>query len=323
MTGSAGFIGYHVCRLLLESNETVEGVDNLDDAYDVRLKEWRLRQLSIWPNFRSSEFDISDYRAVRPLFATDSAGGPSQISAVINLGARAGVRSSLDDPWAYYQTNAIGTLNLLELCREFEVKKFVLASSSSVYGAETSRPFVEEGHTSRPLSPYGASKKAAETLVYSYHYLYGIDATVLRYFTVYGPAGRPDMGPFIFIRAISEGAPITVFGDGKQERDFTYVDDVARGTIDALRPLGYEIINLGGNRPVVLTHFIEIIEESLGKKAQIEYAPAHSADVKATWADIHRAERLLDWRPKISIEEGIKRTVQWYTDNREWAREIR
>ena len=212
MTGCAGFIGYHVCRLLLESNETVEGVDNLDDAYDVRLKEWRLRQLSIWPNFRFSEFDISDHRAVRPLFATDSVGGPSQISAVINLGARAGVRSSLDDPWAYYQTNAIGTLNLLELCREFEVKKFVLASSSSVYGAETSRPFVEEGHTSRPLSPYGASKKAAETLVYSYHYLYGIDATLLRYFTVYGPAGRPDMGPFIFIRAISEGAPITVFG---------------------------------------------------------------------------------------------------------------
>ena len=321
VTGCAGFIGSNVCRLLLRQGETVVGLDNLNDAYDVRVKHWRLDQLKSGPSFRFHTIDLSDQVALRPLFAGAKDAAP--ITSVVNLGARAGVRYSVETPWVYYEANAVGTLNLLELCREFEVQKFVLASTSSVYGADTPRPFREDSDTSRPLSPYAASKKAAETLVYTYHHLYGLDATVLRYFTVYGPAGRPDMSIFIFIRAIAEGEPITVFGDGRQERDFTYVDDIARGTVAALRPLGYEIINLGSDRPVVLWDVIKMIEDALGKKAPIEHAPMHAADVRATWADVRRAETLLGWRPQVSIEEGIRRTVQWYNENREWAKDIR
>ena len=323
VTGCAGFIGSNVCRLLLEGGQLVEGVDELNDAYDVRLKRWRLEQLESHPSFRFYKLDISDYSALRSVFTRDGEEGSHSFSSVVNLGARAGVRQSVEDPWTYYRANTIGTLNLLELCREFEVKKFVLASTSSVYGADTPRPFKEDSHTSRPLSPYAASKKAAETLVYTYHHLYELDATVLRYFTVYGPAGRPDMSVLNFVRAIAEGEPITVFGDGRQERDFTYIDDIARGTVAALKPLGYEVINLGGDRPVVLADVITLIEECLEKKARIEYAPMHPADVRATWADIHRAQELLEWRPKVSIEEGIKRTVDWYRENREWAMDIR
>ena len=322
VTGCAGFIGSNVCRLLLEEGQSVEGVDNLNDAYDVRVKHWRLERLKSHPSFRFLDLDISDHTDLRSVFAGSGVDASPTFSAVVNLGARAGVRYSIQDPWVYYQANTTGTLNLLELCREFGVTKFVLASTSSVYGADTPRPFKEDSNTSRPLSPYAASKKAAETVVFTYHHLYGLDATVLRYFTVYGPAGRPDMSVFIFTRAIAEGQPITVFGDGKQERDFTYVEDVARGTVSALKPLGYEIINLGGDRPVVLADVIKMIEDCLGKKARIDYAPMHSADVRATWADIRRAEELLDWRPQVSIEEGVKRTVRWYLDNREWAKDI-
>ena len=312
VTGCAGFIGSNVCRLLLEDGESVEGVDNISDAYDVRLKHWRLDQLKGHARFRFRNVDISDYSAIRSVFEGSQANASAGFSAVANLGARAGVRQSVEDPWVYHQVNTVGTLNLLELCRQLGVMKFVLASTSSVYGADTERPFKEDSNTSRPLSPYASSKKAAETLVYTYHHLYGLDATVLRYFTVYGPAGRPDMSIFIFVRSISEDEPITVFGDGTQERDFTYVDDVARGTVKALRPLGYEIINLGSDRPVVLADVITMIEDAVGKKARIQYAPMHSADVRATWADIRRAGRLLDWQPEVSIEEGISRTVSWY-----------
>ena len=241
----------------------------------------------------------------------------------MHLGAQAGVQASVSDPWTYYETNVLGTLNTLELCRELGVEKFILASTSSVYGADTPRPFREDSDTSRPLSPYAASKKAAETLTYAYHHLHGLDATVLRYFTVYGPAGRPDMSIFRFVRSIAEGDPITVTGDGRQERDFTFVDDIARGTVAALKPLGYEVINLGGDRPVVLADAIGIIEGALRQTAAIEYAPMPSADVPATWADIRRAEKLLGWRPQVPIEEGVERTVRWYLENREWAKEIR
>ena len=323
VTGCAGFIGSNVCRLLLEEGHGVVGVDNLNDAYDVRLKQWRLEQFSAHPDFRFLQLDISDYSALSSAFASHSVDGSPPFPSVVNLGARAGVRPSVSDPWAYYQANTVGTLNLLELCRQFQVPKLVLASTSSVYGADTPRPFKEDSDTSRPLSPYAASKKAAETLLYTYHHLNRLDATVLRYFTVYGPAGRPDMSIFIFVRNIAEGDPITVFGDGTQERDFTYVDDVARGTVAALDAPGYEIINLGSDRPVVLNDVIEMIEGCLGKKAQVEYAPMHGADVRATWADIDRAQRLLGWRPEIPIEEGIRRTVEWYRENRSWAKDIR
>ena len=324
VTGCAGFIGSNVCRILLDQGESVDGVDNLNDAYDVRVKHWRLDQLKARSGFQFHNRDLSDHTSMRSLFAGlgSSDGDKRPFSSVINLGARAGLRQSTEDPWAFFEANTIGTLNLLELCREFEVKKLVLASTSSVYGEDTPQPYKEDSPASRPLSPYAASKKAAETLLYAYHHLYGLDTTVLRYFTVYGPAGRPDMSIFIFIRCIAEGETITVFGDGKQDRDFTYVDDVARGTVAALKPLGYEIINLGGDRRVVLADVISMIEGELGKKAIIEYAPSHPADSRSSWADIERAGRLLDWRPEVSIEEGVRRTVEWYNDNREWAKDL-
>jgi nucleoside-diphosphate-sugar epimerase len=237
----------------------------------------------------------------------------------VNLAARAGVRPSVENPWVYYQANCDGTLNLLDLCRRYRVPKFLLASTSSLYGAHNPVPYREDADTNRPLSPYAASKKAAETIAYTYHYLHQIDVSVVRYFTVYGPAGRPDMSIFRFTRWMSEGDPLVLFGDGTQQRDFTYVDDIARGTIAALRPLGYEVINLGGDRPVSMASVIEEISRLVGKPPRVERRPAHPADVPATWADIGKARALLAWAPTVSLEEGLRRTVQWYRENRTLA----
>ncbi len=212
VTGAAGFIASNVCRLLLDAGHTVVGVDNLNDAYDRRLKRWRLARLTPESRFRFEQLDIGDLAAAERVFQGQS------FNAVLNLAARAGVRPSVANPWVYFQTNADGTLNLLELCRRFGVSKFVLSSTSSLYGAHNRLPFTEEADTNRPLSPYAASKKAAEAIAYTYHHLHGLDVTVLRYFTVYGPAGRPDMSVFRFLRKIAEGEPIVVFGDGKQQR---------------------------------------------------------------------------------------------------------
>jgi nucleoside-diphosphate-sugar epimerase len=228
----------------------------------------------------------------------------------------------VENPWIYLETNVTGTLNLLELCRQQGVRKFVLASTSSLYGKENEMPYRETMDTSRPLSPYAASKKAAESLCYTYHYLYDLDVTVFRYFTVYGPAGRPDMSLFRFTQWIGEGRPVLVYGDGTQQRDFTYVDDIARGTIAGLKPLGYEIINLGSDTPVVLMDAIRLIEELNGKQASLQYQPRHPADVLATWADIGKAERLLGWRPQVSYREGIAALVAWYRENQAWAKDV-
>ena len=333
VTGCAGFIGWKVCELLLEEGDSVLGVDNLNDAYDVRLKQWRLRLLEGRPNFQFYPLDITDRPKLHVIFTNQRAPTGSNESnkrdqsnnpfdAVINLAARAGVRQSLGDPWAYYNTNVTGTLNLLELCKQYDVKKFVLASSSSLYGANNPRPFREDANTDRPLSPYTASKKAAESLCYTYHYLYGIDLTVLRYFTVYGPAGRPDMGMFRFAQWISEERPVIVYGDGKQSRDFTYVEDIAQGTIAGLKPLGYEVINLGSDQPVVLMDAIRLVEELVGKGANLEYKPRHPADVPATWADIGKARQILGWEPRVSLEEGVRNLVAWYQENQAWAKNV-
>ena len=316
VTGCVGFIGSKVAELLLKDGHTVVGIDNLNDAYDVRLKKWRLQQLEKESGFQFHELDICNQSTLREVF---SANIPD---AVINLAARAGVRYSVENPWVYYETNVTGTLNLLELCRETEVKKFVLASTSSLYGADNPQPFQEDADTNSPISPYAASKKGAETLCYTYHHLHGIDVTVFRFFTVYGPAGRPDMSPFRFVQWISEGHPVVVYGDGEQSRDFTFVDDVARGTIAGLKPLGYEVINLGSDSPVVLMDMIHLVEELTGKKAKIEHKPSHPADVRATWADIGRAEQLLGWRPHSTFRDGFSALVDWYQSNREWAKEI-
>lgn len=323
VTGCAGFIASKVTELLLEAGDLVVGADNLNDAYDPRLKEWRLAQLRRHANFRFHRLDITDRAALQRVFETGgdcAEAGEIQerpFSAVVNLAARAGVRPSVDNPWVYYQANCDGTLNLLELCRRFGVRKFLLASTSSLYGEHNPVPFREDADSNRPLSPYAASKKAAETLAYTYHYLHGLDVSVPRYFTVYGPAGRPDMSIFRFIRRIAEGEPIVVFGDGSQSRDFTFVDDIARGTVAALRPLGYEVINLGGDRPTKLSAIIEQTGQLLGRQPQIEHRPAHPADVSATWADVGKARRLLEWSPEVSVEEGLRRSVAWYQENRE------
>jgi nucleoside-diphosphate-sugar epimerase len=317
VTGAAGFIGSKIVEQLLERGDTVTGIDNLNDAYDVRLKHWRLDRLLLREGFTFHAGDIVD-RA----FVDRIAAGSHAFDAVVNLAARAGVRQSVENPWVYFDTNVTGTLNLLDACVRHHITKFVLASTSSLYGADSPRPFVESAPTDRPLSPYAASKKAAETLCYTYHYLEGIDITVLRYFTVYGPAGRPDMSLFRFVQWITEGKPVLVFGDGRQERDFTFVDDIARGTVAALVPVGYEIVNLGSDEPVVLADAIALVEELTDRAAAIERAPRHPADVLATWANIGKAESLLGWRPRTNFRDGVARLVEWYGENRAWARDI-
>ena len=315
LAGAAGFIGAEVAKSLIAGGHEVMGVDNLEASYDVRLKRWRIEQLTGRKGFAYREVDILDLPGLRELF-------DRPFDAVINLAAKAGVRPSIEYPRGYFETNVFGTLNLMNMCNEFSIKKFVLASTSSVYGEDTRRPFDEFSPANRPLSPYAASKKSAEMMAYTYHHLHGLDISVLRYFTVYGPAGRPDMVVLRFIHGIAEGETITVYGDGRQERDFTHVEDIARGTVAALRPLGFEAINLGGERPVPLTKIVSCIENALGKTANIEYAERHAADPRATAADIRRAGQLLGWRPRVGLEEGIKDTARWYVENRGLARAV-
>lgn len=316
VTGCAGFIGWKVSEKLLADSISVVGVDNVNDYYDTKLKLWRLDQLKKNNQFAFHQRDIGNFQEVKTIFANH------QLDAVINLAARAGVRASVEDPWAYLDTNTKGTLNLLECCKEFGVKKFVLASTSSLYGFNK-MPFRETDNTDTPLAPYSATKKGAEVFCFSYHYLFGLDISIPRYFTVYGPAGRPDMSIFIFIKNIDNGVPITVFGDGKQKRDFSFIDDIADGTLKCLQPFGYEIFNLGNDNSVELMYVINSIEDILGKKAAIKFSPRHPADVVATWADIEKSKAKLSWYPKTTIEDGIKKTVQWYLENRDFVKSLR
>lgn len=320
VTGACGFVGWKTALMLLEQGYSVTGIDNLNEYYDPKVKGWRLENIAAGghdKNFRFIEMDIEDRESLRELFQD------SKFKGVINLAARAGVRYSLVDPFIYLSTNAMGTLNLLELSREYGCNKFVLASTSSLYAGQE-MPFKEDLPVNTPISPYAASKKSAEALSYTYNYLYGLDVTVLRYFTVYGPAGRPDMSIFRFIEWILAGKELTIFGDGTQERDFTYIDDIALGTINALEtPTGYQIINLGDNKPYSLDHMINLIEKELDKKSKKTFRPFHKADMKATWADIEKAGKLLGWAPKVSLEEGIGKTVKWHLDNRSWLKDIR
>ena len=317
VTGVAGFIASRTAEMLLEKGFRVVGVDNMNDYYDVRLKKYRLEQLLKNPQFKFHQIDIEDYESLKKLFSSN------WFSVVYNLAARAGVRYSLENPFVYNSTNSTGTLNLLELMRLHSVGKMVLASTSSLY-AGLPMPFTEDLAVNTPLTPYAASKKAAEMMAYSYHKMHGIDVSVVRYFTVYGPAGRPDMAPLRFVKWIGEETPITLYGDGEQARDFTYVDDIARGTILASKNVGYEVINLGGGQnPISINRFISMIEKSIGKRAVIERKPSHKADMKETWADISKAWNLLGWVPQISLQEGINRTVEWYNNNADLVKNLR
>lgn len=312
ITGAAGFIGARTSEMLIQGGHTVLGVDNLNDAYDPRMKEYRLRRLQTLPGFTFQKLDISE-KSIVDHFKSDS------FDAVINLAARAGVRYSVENPWAFVETNVIGTLNMLELCKQSGTKKFIFASTSSIYGENPPYPTPESASSSEPLQPYAASKKGAEALCHSYHHLYDLDVSVVRYFTVYGPAGRPDLALFRFVQWISEGRPVRVYGDGDQSRGFTYIDDIARGTILALKSVGYEIINLGGHEVITINSSINLIEEFSGKKANVQYGAPNLADMFTNWADVSKAKKLLGWEPQVGLREGVKKLIDWYAAERSWA----
>ncbi|MBI5934905.1 MAG: GDP-mannose 4,6-dehydratase [Chloroflexi bacterium] len=318
VTGAAGFIGARTSSILIEQGHTVVGVDNMNDAYDVRIKEFRLRNLQKLSGFEFVRDDISD----REILNRRSAIVNRKFDAVINLAARAGVRYSVSDPWVFLNSNVMGTLNMLELCRQTGCPKFLLASTSSIYGANPPYPTPETASSSEPLQPYAASKKGAEVLAHSYRYLHNIDVSIVRYFTVFGPAGRPDLAIFRFVQRITEGQPIRVNGDGEQSRGFTYIDDIARGSIAALKPLGYEIINLGGHETITINNLIKLTEEIVGKKAIVEYGPPDLADMRSNWADVSKARAMLGWEPRVGLREGITHLFEWYRAEREWAKDI-
>ena len=306
VTGAAGFIGARTCELLRQRNVDVVGIDNLNDYYDVALKEERLQRIKS-AGCQFEKIDIENKDSLKKIFSQH------KFDVVFNLAARAGVRYSMENPDIYMSTNAQGTLNILECMRTAGVPKMVLASTSSLYAGQP-MPFQEDLPVNTPISPYAATKKAAEVMAYTYNYLYKIDVSVVRYFTVYGPAGRPDMSPYIFSDNLLKGTEIPVFGDGSQSRDFTYVDDIAEGTILAAKPLGYEIINLGGgNNPYTLNEMIKMMEKLSGKKAKVKFQNPVKADMDVTWADIQKAKTLLNWSPKTGFEEGLRLTLEWHS----------
>ena len=304
VTGGAGFIGSHVAERLLARGDAVTIVDDFNDFYDPALKRRHVAALA--GRVQVVTADITDLAALRPVFA---GGG---FAAIVHLAARAGVRPSLQQPALYTRVNVLGTQHLLELAREFGVGKFVLASSSSVYGVNEKVPFHEADPVTKPISPYAATKLAAEALGHVYHHLYGLDVTALRFFTVYGPRQRPDLAIRKFAQAIRQGQPIELFGDGSTRRDYTYIDDILQGVLAALDArLGYEVINLGESRTVPLRELVELLERNLGQRAVIRWLPAQPGDVPVTYADIGKARRLLGYQPQVPIEDGIARFVAW------------
>jgi UDP-glucuronate 4-epimerase len=315
VTGAAGFIGARTSELLIKAGHQVVGIDNLNDAYDPRVKEYRLRKLQTMPEFKFHKLDISNKSVIDPFKG-------EKFEGLINLAARAGVRASVKDPWIYVESNMVGTLNMLEICRQTGTQKFIVASTSSIYGEDPPYPTPESASSSEPLQPYAASKKGAEAMAHAYHHLYGIDVTVLRFFTVYGPAGRPDLSIFRVVKWISEGQPVRVNGDGEQSRGFTYIDDIARGIIAALKPLDYEVLNLGGHEVITINNLIKLIEEVVGRKAIVDYGPADPADMRSNWADVTKAGELLGWEPQFNMRMGIEKLVEWYNAEREWASQI-
>ena len=327
VTGAAGFIGFSLCKRLLSLGEDVFGIDNFNDYYDVNLKHDRLKLLESKKNFRFNKMDIREKEAMGSIFSNE------KFDIVVNLAAQAGVRYSLKNPYAYIDSNIVGFLNILEGCRHNGVKHLVFASSSSVYGANTNMPFSVHQNVDHPMSLYGATKKANELMAHSYSSLYGLPCTGLRFFTVYGPWGRPDMALFLFTKAIMEGKSIDVFNYGKMKRDFTYVDDIIEGVVRVMNKIPspnadwtgdkpdpgtsygpYKIYNIGNNNPVALNHFIETLENFLNKKAKKNLLPMQLGDVPATYADVDDLIKDVNFKPSTSIEKGIKSFVEWYRE---------
>lgn len=309
VTGAAGFIGFHVSKRLLEMGQSVVGVDNLNKYYDVTLKGARLEILRSFKDFGFYKVDIRDFGALEDIFKRHG------VNIICNEAAQAGVRYSLKDPFSYQKSNLEGFLNLLELARKYKLRNFVYASSSSVYGDNKKVPFGVEDRVDTPISLYAATKRANELIAHAYSHLYQIPCTGLRYFTVYGPWGRPDMALFLFTDAILEGRPINVYNYGQMKRDFTYIDDIVEGTIAALeRAAPYEIFNLGNSEPVHLLEFIRLLEGELGQEAEKNMMPMQPGDVLETAADIQRSRELLGFDPKTPLKEGIRRFVAWYRE---------
>jgi UDP-glucuronate 4-epimerase len=327
VTGAAGFIGFHVSQYLLKRGDQVIGLDNLNDYYDVSLKQARLAQLKDQSGFSFHCFDLADQASMADLFATQ------RFDKVINLAAQAGVRYSLKNPHAYIESNLLGFINVLEGCRHNEVEHLVFASSSSVYGANTKMPFSVHDNVDHPVSLYAATKKANELMAHSYSHLYGLPTTGLRFFTVYGPWGRPDMALFLFTKQILAGQPIDVFNHGQMRRDFTYIDDIVEGVVrvmdhtatpnanwcsDAPDPgtskAAYRIYNIGNNHPVDLMHLVEVLENCLGRKAEKNWLPMQPGDVPATYADVNDLINDVGFKPQTPIAVGVERFVAWYRD---------
>lgn len=315
VTGAAGFIGARTSEMLIEQGHTVVGIDVINDAYDPRIKEYRLKKLLSLPDFKFHRRDISEKTSIE-LFKDE------KLDGVIHLAARAGVRFSVENPWAFLESNVTGTLNMLEVCRQYGCKKFIMASTSSIYGENPPYPTPETASSSEPMQPYAASKKGAEALAHSYHHLYGIDISILRYFTVYGPAGRPDLAHLRFVQWISEGKPVRINGDGNHSRGFTYIDDIARGTILALKSVGFEVFNLGGHEVITVINLIRLMEDIIGKKADVKYGPANPADMLTNQADVTKAGKILGWEPQVDMRAGVTKLVEWYNENRDWAKDI-
>ncbi|HKI54598.1 MAG TPA: GDP-mannose 4,6-dehydratase [Anaerolineales bacterium] len=315
VTGAAGFIGARVSEILIADGHTVSGIDNMNDAYDVRMKEYRLKRLQAKDGFSFHKLDIAEKSII------DHFKG-QKFDGVINLAAWAGVRASVNNPWIFVESTILGTVNMLEICRQNEIPKFILASTSSIYGDDPPYPTPETASSSRPLQPYAASKKGAEVMAHAYHHLHDIDVTIVRFFTVYGPSGRPDLALFRFVQWISEDRPVRVNGDGEQSRGFTYIDDIARGIILGLKPVGYEIINLGGHEVITINNLIKLIEDIVGKKATVQYGPADPADMRSNWADVSKAGEMLGWEPQYDMRAGVEKLVEWYNAEREWAKDV-
>jgi len=309
ISGGAGFIGYTTGRKLLERGDKVIAVDNLSDYYDPELKKSRLRILEQYDNFKFYNVDITDYAALEKIAQQE------KIDKIFHLAAQAGVRYSIENPFSYQETNNKGTLNLLELARHYGIKNFISASSSSVYGGNTEMPFREDQEVNKPISLYAATKRNGELMCYTYKHLYGINARCLRFFTVYGPWGRPDMALFKFTKNIIAGEPIDVYNEGKMRRDFTYIDDIVNGAIGAIdNDYEYEIFNIARGEVVELMEYIHALEDALGIKAKFNMMGMQDGDVPATEADISKAKKMLNYNPQTSVKEGVEQFVKWYKE---------